>query len=43
MAKRTKTEIEKLERKLEQIRSGKWSETPARVKQLESRLAELKS
>lgn len=43
MAKKGKTEIEKLEKKLAGIKSGKWNETPERIKKLEARLAELKA
>jgi len=37
-----KSEIEKLEKKLSEIRDGKWNESPERIKKLEARLNELK-
>jgi len=43
MAKKNgKSEIEKLERKLAEIKAGKWNETPERIKLLTDRLTELK-
>ena len=43
MAKSTgTTEIQKLEKKLANIESGKWNESPERVLQLKARLKTLK-
>lgn len=37
-----KSEIQKLEKKIANIKSGKWNESPERIKLLENRLKKLK-
>ena len=37
-----KTKIEKLEKKIKEIESGKWVESEERIKQLKAELAKLK-